>query len=84
MAVVVKAKKDDSTSSLIRRFKKAVKSEDIVQKTRDRRYYKKPATLRAERKSTKRHLKKRLKTVKKMKNASPRSIQHLKQRIGEL
>ncbi len=84
MAIVIKANKDDSTGKLIRRFKKAVKAEDIVQKAKDRRYYQKPATIRARRKSKKRHLRKKLKTLKKMKNVSPKSIKHLKQKISEM
>lgn len=84
MPVVVRAKKSDSTGSLIRRFKKAVKAEDIVQKARDRQYYKKPATIRAERKSKKRHLRKRLKTLKEMKNISDRLLQILRDKINEL
>ncbi len=84
MPVVVKAKKNDSTGSLIRRFKKAVKAEDIVQKARDRQYYKKPSTIKAERKSKKRHLRKRMKTLKEMKNISDRLLQILRDKINEL
>lgn len=84
MAVVVKAKKGDSTSNLIRNFKKAVSAQDIVTKARERRYYKKPSQIKAERKSEKRHLRKRLKTLKKMKNVSPQSLKSLREKINSL
>ncbi len=83
MPIVIRAKKNDSNSNLIRRFKKAVSACDIVNKARDRRYYKKPSAIKAERLSQKRHLRKRLKTLKRMKNISDRSIELLKQKINE-
>lgn len=84
MAIVIKAKKGDSTGNLIRRFKKAVMAQDLVNKARDRRYYKKPATIRAEKKSTKKHLRKKLKSLKKRKNITQRALEILKQKIRDL
>ena len=84
MAIVVKSKKGDSSSSLIRKFKKAVSAQDIVQRARDRRYYKKPSQLKAERLSEKRHLRKKLKTLKKMKNISEQALDRLKEKINSL
>lgn len=84
MPVIVKAKKGDSNSSLIRRFKKAVFSKDIVQRARDRRYYQKPSAVRAQKKSQKRHLRKKLKTLKKMKNVSAQSLRRLREKINSL
>ncbi|MBD3250770.1 MAG: 30S ribosomal protein S21 [Candidatus Pacebacteria bacterium] len=84
MAVIVKAKKGDSAGSLIRRFKKAVSAQDIVRRARDRRYHKKPSQIKAERLSEKRHLRKRLKTLKRMKNISPESLKNLREKINSL
>jgi ribosomal protein S21 len=84
MPIIVRSKKGDSASNLIRRFKKLVSATDIVQKTRDRRYFKKPSTLKAERLSEKRHLRKKLKTLKKMKNVPSRSLESLRSKINSL
>jgi len=84
MPVVIKAKKNDSNGSMMRRFKKAVMAEDIVQKTRDRRFYKKPATIRAEKKAEKHHLRKRLKTLKRMKNISDHVLDILRDKINNI
>lgn len=84
MPIIVKAKKGDSASNLIRKFKKLVSASEIVQKTRDRRYFKKPSTLKAERLSEKRHLRKKLKTLKKMKNVPSRSLESLRSKINSL
>lgn len=82
--IVRKTSKSDSTGNLVRKFKKAVSAMDIVQRTRDRRYYKKPSTIKAERLSEKRHLRKRLKTLKKMKNVPPQSLRSLREKIRSL
>lgn len=82
--VVRKTKKSDSTGNLVRKFKKAVSAQDIVQRARDRRYFKKPSTIKAERLSEKRHLRKRLKTLKKMKNIHPDSLRRLREKIRSL
>ncbi len=84
MPVIVKSKKGDSNSSLIRRFKKAVFNQDIVQRARDRRYYQKPSEVRAQKNSEKKHLRKKLKTLKKMKNVSPQSLRRLREKINSL
>lgn len=82
MPIVIKAGKSDSVASLIRKFKRAIKAQDIVQKVRDRRYFKKPATIKAEALATKRHLKKKLRTLKKMKNVPEKSLEKLKEKIS--
>ncbi len=84
MPVIIRKSKNDSTSTLVRKFKKTTSFLDIVQKARDRRYYKKPSTIKAERKSEKRHLKKKLKTLKDMKNVPPQSLERLKEKISRL
>ncbi len=84
MPVIIKKTKNDSTGTLIRKFKKITMFMDIVQNARDRRYYKKPSTLKAEKNSTKRHLHKKLKTLKKMKNIPPASLERLREKISTL
>ena len=84
MPVIIKAKKNENTGSLMRRFKKTISALEIVQNARDRRYFKKPSTLKAELKSEKRHLRKKLKTLKKMKNVPARSLQSLREKINTL
>ncbi len=84
MPIIVKKTKKDSTSSLIRKFKKITSQLDVVQNARDRRYYKKPSTIKAEKNSTKHHLKKKLKTLKNMKNVSPQSLDRLREKINRL
>jgi ribosomal protein S21 len=69
---------------LIRKFKKIISANEIVQNARDRRYYKKPSTLKAERLSEKRHLRKKLKTLKRMKNVPSRSLESLRSKINSL
>jgi len=57
MPIIVKAKKGEDNSGLIRKFKKFLQIDDIVTLVRDRRYHKPPAVLRKERNT---ELKKRL------------------------
>ncbi|KUK79688.1 MAG: Ribosomal S21 [Microgenomates bacterium 39_7] len=84
MPIIVKAKQGDNAGSLIRKFKKIISANEIVQNARDRRYYKKPSTLKAERLSEKRHLRKKLKTLKRMKNVPSRSLESLRSKINSL
>lgn len=49
MAIIVKAKKDEDIRSLLMRFRKQVLKDDIVEELRERRFYKKPSTVRKER-----------------------------------
>lgn len=50
MATVIKAKKDEPVMSVIRRFKKQVAVDRVLQEIRDREYYIKPAEKRKEQK----------------------------------
>jgi ribosomal protein S21 len=84
MPVIIKKTKKDSAASLMRKFKKITTYMNIVQDARDKRYYKKPSTIKAEKNSEKRHLKKKLKTLKKMKNISPQSLERLRDKINRL
>jgi ribosomal protein S21 len=81
MPIVVKKKKGDSNRNIIGAFKKATKSKqvDVVEEARERRYYRKPSEIRAEKLASIRHRKKRLKTLKNMKNASIEQIRRLQQ-----
>lgn len=49
MSIIVKAKKDESPDGVIRRFKKKVMNEDVLNEVRKREFHKSPAVLRKER-----------------------------------
>lgn len=83
MAIVIRAKKGESTSDLIRKFKKASVSSGLVQKIKDSRYYKKPSKLKAEKTATRSRLKRRARSLKKMKNISPQSLMRINQKLGK-
>lgn len=51
MPIVVKAKKDESTDSIIRKFKKKVLNEDILTEVRKREFHMSPSVVRKERKN---------------------------------
>lgn len=83
MPIIIKAKAGDSTHDVIKKFKKAIASSDIVQKARDRRFYQKPSALRTVKKSEKRRLRKRSQSLKKMKNISAVVIQKINDRLSK-
>jgi ribosomal protein S21 len=49
MPIVVKAKKDESPDGVIRRFKKKVMNENVLEEVRSREFHKSPSVLRKER-----------------------------------
>lgn len=49
MPIIVKAKKDESSDGVIRRFKKKVMNENIIEEVRNREFHKSPSVLRKER-----------------------------------
>jgi ribosomal protein S21 len=49
MPIIVKAKKDESSDGVIRRFKKKVMNEDVIEEVRKREFHKSPSVLRKER-----------------------------------
>lgn len=49
MPIIVKAKKDESPDSLIKRFKKKVLNENIIDEVREREFHKTDAMKRKER-----------------------------------
>lgn len=63
MPTIVKAKKDESTDSVIRRFKKRVLIDDILNLVKRKEFYLKPALLKKE---AKKELEKKLKRERKM------------------
>ena len=83
MPIVIKAQKGDNVRDLIRKFKKATATTDIVTKVKDRRYNIKPAAQRNVINSQKRRLKKKVRSLKKMKNVSPRVIEYLTERLSQ-
>ncbi|HBD02044.1 TPA: 30S ribosomal protein S21 [Candidatus Collierbacteria bacterium] len=49
MPIIVRAKKDESPDAIIRRFKKKVLNENIIEEVREREFHKSPAVKRKER-----------------------------------
>lgn len=83
MPIIIKAKSGDSTHDVIKKFKKAVTNSDIVQKARDRKFFVKPSQERAVKKTEKRRLRKRSRSLKKMKNISQSALQRISERLGK-
>jgi ribosomal protein S21 len=63
MPTIVKAKKDETTDSVIRRFKKRILIDDIINLVKKKEFYIKPALLRKE---AKKELSKRLSRERKL------------------
>ena len=59
MATVIRAKKDESNDSVIRRFKKQVLVDQILTLIKKRDFYQKPSEIRKERKKEVERLKRR-------------------------
>lgn len=83
MPIIIKAGQGDSLGDLIRRFKKQTAMADVVQKARDRQVFKKASQVRAVKKIEKSRLRKRTRSLKRMKNISPAVIQRLHARLSE-
>jgi ribosomal protein S21 len=83
MAIVIKAKKSESTNDLIRKFKKAVAATGVVQIVKDRRYFRKPSKVKSEKTATDNRLKRRARSLKKMKNISPAALARINQKLGK-
>ncbi len=65
MPTIVKAKKDENTDSVIRRFKKRVLIDDILKLVQRKEFYFKPALIRKEKKK---ELTKKLARERRLKN----------------
>jgi ribosomal protein S21 len=81
MPIVIKSDGNQSSGDIIRRFKKATVSTDVVQKAKDRRYFTKPSKVRAQKKIEKTRLRRRARVLKHTKNVSPEAIEKLYERI---
>lgn len=82
MAIVVKAGPNDNTNDVIKEFKKAASASDIVNRTKNRRYYTKPSQVRAQKKTEMRRLKKRARSLKNQKNVTEGSLQRIHERLS--
>ena len=83
MPIVIKAQGKDSTHDVIKKFKKAVVASGIVQIAKDKRYFIKPSKTRADKKIEMKRLKKRARSLKRMKNVSPLVLQRIGERIAK-
>lgn len=78
MPIILKARGDDHTGDLIKKFKKIVAATNIIQVVKDRKYYQKPSEVRTVRMNEIRRSQKRKRAIKKMKNApTPRPPRRL-------
>lgn len=80
--IVVKAKKNSSIGDLIKKFKKMVATSNVVQKAKDRRYFKKPSKVKAETTAQMSRLRKRMHSLKRSKNTSSEVIEKITQRLN--
>lgn len=83
MAIVIKSNGSDSLGDLVRRFKKQTAIADVAQQARDRQFYRKDSRVRSVKKMQKNRLARRVRSLKRMKNISPATIQRLNERLAE-
>ncbi|MBU0978842.1 MAG: 30S ribosomal protein S21 [Patescibacteria group bacterium] len=83
MSLIIRAQGKDSTHDVIKKFKKAVSMTDIVQDAKDGQYYSKPSKERATVKIQIKRLKRRSRSLKRMKNISPLVLQKIADRISK-
>ncbi len=82
MPIIIRAQGNDSTSDLIKKFKKVTVATDIVQIVKDRRYYQKPSKVKAVKNTEMRRLKKRARSLKRLKNISPQVLTRIEERLS--
>ena len=82
LPIIIKAQGNDSTNDLIKKFKKITSATDIVQIVKDRRYYQKPSQIKAKHKIEMNRLRKRARSLKKMKNISPQVLARINERLS--
>lgn len=82
LPIIVKAKKNSSTSDLIKKFKKMVAASNVVQNAKDRRYFKKPSRVKADNTASHNRLRKRMHSLKRMKNTPEQVIERITQRLN--
>ena len=81
MAIVIRSQGSDSLGDMIRKFKKATVSADVVQVAKDRRYYQKPSQVRAQKQIAKNRLRRKAHSLRKRKNISSEAIERIWERI---
>jgi ribosomal protein S21 len=77
MPIVITATQKDNTHDLIKQFKRATALADIVQVAKDKRYFQKPAKIRADKRIQVKRLQKRLRSLKRTKNIPAAVISRL-------
>jgi len=82
LPIVIRAKKNQSTSDLIRQFKKAVAATGVVQIVKDRRYFQKPSKIKSLKTAEMSRLRKRAHSLRKTKNISALTIAKIRARLG--
>jgi ribosomal protein S21 len=82
LPIIIRAQGNDSTSDLIKKFKKITVATDIVQIVKDRRYYQKPSKIKAVKNTEMRRLKKRARSLKRLKNISPQVLARIEERLS--
>lgn len=83
MPIVVRAKKNQSIGDLIKTFKKMVAMSDVVQIVKDRRFYIKPSQIKAAKVTEFSRLRRRSRSLKKMKNVSPQVVSRINDRLAK-
>jgi ribosomal protein S21 len=66
--IIIKARGDDHTGDLIKKFKKIIAATNIIQVVKDRKYYQKPSEVRTLKMNELRRMRKRMKSLKRQKN----------------
>lgn len=82
LPIIIRAKKNQSSSDLIRQFKKAVAASGVVQIVKDRRYFQKPSRIKATKTAEMSRLKRRAHSLAKTKNISALTIAKIRARLG--
>ena len=82
MPIILRAKKNQNINDLIRNFKKKVALSDVVQKVKDRRYFQKPSKIKSNVTSQKNRLRRRMRSLRRLKNTPPGVIDRINQRLN--
>ena len=69
MAIVVAASSQDTNSQVIKKFKKQVLNDDLLDKIKEKEFYRKPSLIKKERKAEFRKRRKRHLQAKRKKNS---------------
>lgn len=82
MPIVVKASPSDGTHDVIKKFKKVAVASGIVDRAKNNQFNRKPSQVRAAKKAQLRKLRKRARSLKKMKNVNPESLARIRERLS--